>query len=93
MSRSSRFKGGNDVWFWDEQPVYEATARRHRAVYNRRTRRSDFEPDLRHVGRASSCRRGDRRKLSGRHVVASPLLVAEDLDGHGSVNGKRRRYG
>ena len=36
-----RIRGGTDVWWWDEQPIYEATRRRAIAAGKRRMRRDD----------------------------------------------------
>lgn len=36
-----RIRGGSDVWWWDEQPIYEATHRRAIAAGKRRMRRDD----------------------------------------------------
>lgn len=82
----SRYQGENDVWFWDEQPIYEATARRNRAAYDRRVRPSDFDPDLRNMDTARRHRRPRRRQLSRRAVVAQPPPLVDP-------RSKRGRYG
>ena len=85
-----RIRGGRDVWWWDEQPIYEATHRRAIAAGKRRMRRDDVVrsgQDL--AARDAGCRRHRARRRRGvgaDAVVAEPVLVVKRRGGrHGTA--------
>lgn len=83
----TRCRGGHDAQWWDEQPSYQAIARRYHDADRRRVRAADFEAagaDVAGAGRRRAgrgCRRTQRR--TGDPLVVPPL----NYPGPGSRSG------
>ena len=80
----TRCPGGHDAQWWDEQPSYQAIARRYHDTDRRRVRAADFEAagaDVAGAGRSGACRgrRGPRRR-AGDPLVA-PLALSRPGSG------------